>query len=648
MRKEGIQERCNGFVNVAVVLVLTCVVFGVVRMLLMSRILEWGIIYDNIDSLPLMLYNALRYDLQVGAYVVIPLFVLALVRLFVGGRFDLFCSTFANIYVPIIIVLIMLLGVSDVHFYANFNQHFNIVAFDFLDENPLVLLEGIMKEAPFLLIAVGIVIAVVLSVYGVKVLRRLIGKMRGSVVKAWIFTVLMILLVPIFIRGSLGTFPLRSEDVYVSSSNAINDCVPNGVFMLKKAWSEKKKQFALQTEEEILRLAGMKDEREAIEILAGGKEDVMSVEDIMYITTKDTVIAEGYNVVLILTESWSNVLIDYETLLGADLLCGMRKHFEEDYLFRNFVSAANGTIDAVEFMTVNAIHPRLFTSRYRTCEYPTANAKIWHDAGYETSFVSGIEISWRNLMEVLPKQSFDNVIGKYEFLKMFPNAECNTTWGVYDHEMLSYINSIINTDGKPHFVMALTSTSHTPFEFPDNHVFPEINITDKSREYFATDDDVTIEYLKGYQYENKALSDFLDKFKTSEAAKNTIVVITGDHNIRQILSYKDEEQWRKYSVPLYIYVPRELRGSIDYDATRYGSHHDIIPTLAELTVARGKYFNTGENLFDNTLSGVHYGVNRETIIAPLESDKGDITRHVAAREALTKIYFQRLWNSRID
>lgn len=199
MRKEGIQERCNGFVNVAVVLVLTCVVFGVVRMLLMSRILEWGIICDNIDSLPLMLYNALRYDLQVGAYVVIPLFVLALVRLFVGGKFELFCSTFANIYVPIIIVLIMLLGVSDVHFYANFNQHFNIVAFDFLDENPLVLLEGIMKEAPFLLIAVGIVIAVVLSVYGVKVLRRLVGKMRGSVVKAWIFTVLMILLVPIFI-----------------------------------------------------------------------------------------------------------------------------------------------------------------------------------------------------------------------------------------------------------------------------------------------------------------------------------------------------------------------------------------------------------------------------------------------------------------
>lgn len=89
MRKEGIQERCNGFVNVAVVLVLTCVVFGVVRMLLMSRILEWDIICDNIDSLPLMLYNALRYDLQVGAYVVIPLFVLALVRLFVGGKFDL-------------------------------------------------------------------------------------------------------------------------------------------------------------------------------------------------------------------------------------------------------------------------------------------------------------------------------------------------------------------------------------------------------------------------------------------------------------------------------------------------------------------------------------------------------------------------------
>lgn len=558
MRKEGIQERCNGFVNVAVVLVLTCVVFGVVRMLLMSRILEWGIICDNIDSLPLMLYNALRYDLQVGAYVAIPLFVLALVRLFVGGKFDLFCSIFAKIYVPIIIVLIMLLGVSDVHFYANFNQHFNIVAFDFLDENPLVLLEGIMKEAPFLLIAVGIVIAVVLSVYGVKVLRRLVGKMRGSVVKAWIFTVLMILLVPIFIRGSFGTFPLRSEDVYVSSSNAINDCVPNGVFMLKKAWSEKKKQFVIQSEVAILQEYGFESEADAINVLYDVRSDSTdnrNIEDVMYKMTPKEVVAKGYNVLFIIMESWSNCLMDYETYLGSDLMCGLNKHFSEDYLFRNFVSATNGTIDAVEFFTVNTEHQHLFTSRFRTMEYPTATAKLWQDAGYETSFVSGIEISWRNLMEVLPNQGFDRVMGKYEILKERPNVECNKTWGVYDHEMLSYLKEYLNENDCPKFVMALTSTSHTPFEFPDNYQLPDIKLSESTRDLFATSDDVTLEYLKGYQYENMALCRFLNDFKVSHAAENTIVVVTGDHNIRQILAYNDKkDQWKKYAVPLYIYI----------------------------------------------------------------------------------------------
>jgi phosphoglycerol transferase MdoB-like AlkP superfamily enzyme len=336
--------------------------------------------------------------------------------------------------------------------------------------------------------------------------------------------------------------------------------------------------------------------------------------------------------------------MDYETYLGSDLMCGLNKHFSEDYLFRNFVSATNGTIDAVEFFTVNTEHQHLFTSRFRTMEYPTATAKLWQDAGYETSFVSGIEISWRNLMEVLPNQGFDRVMGKYEILKERPNVECNKTWGVYDHEMLSYLKEYLNENDCPKFVMALTSTSHTPFEFPDNYQLPDIKLSESTRDLFATSDDVTLEYLKGYQYENKALSDFLDKFKASEAAKNTIVVITGDHNIRQILSYKDEEQWRKYSVPLYMYLPDNLRDKVYYDSFRYGGHHDIIPTVASMTIAGATYFNTGSNLFDDDNGYPYHGANREMIISK-EEKADEVKRFVSARRALTKIYFQRLWRS---
>jgi phosphoglycerol transferase MdoB-like AlkP superfamily enzyme len=396
----------------------------------------------------------------------------------------------------------------------------------------------------------------------------------------------------------------------------------------------------------ILQEYGFESEADAINVLYDVRSDSTdnrNIEDVMYEMTPKEVVAKGYNVLFIIMESWSNCLMDYETYLGSDLMCGLNKHFSEDYLFRNFVSATNGTIDAVETFTINAQHPRIFTSSYRTYQYPTATAKVWHDAGYETSFLSGIEISWRNLMEVLPKQNFDRVIGKYELLNERPEAECNTTWGVYDHELFSYLNDYINTDGAPKFVMALTSTSHTPFEFPTSFALPEIAADKLSSDNFATSEDITLEYLKGYQYENMALSRFLDNFKVSEAADSTVVVITGDHNIRQILSYRNEEPWQKYSVPLYIYLPEQLRERVSYDPSRYGSHYDIVPTLATLTVPDGTYFNTGHNLLDTAKTYPWHGVNREVVIAPPTADKTQIERIVGARKALTKIYFQRLW-----
>lgn len=648
MQKSIFAERYRGMAEVLTLMLLVSLALGSVRVILMCRILEWSMLMEHVSSVPLMLYNALRYDMQVGAYAVLPLFLIAVVQLFVGVKMNTLIARVAKVYSPFVVVLVALVGMSDNHFYQNFSQHFNIVAFDFFDENPIVLLKGIIEEAPILLLLVCFAVSVVVAVYGRKLILRVIERFCSRMTRTVVFIVITTLLVPVCVRGNLGTFPLRAEDIYVSSSAAVNDCVPNGIFMLKKAWSEKKKQFKLETEQSILNSEHFSSADEALDVLRALDADTLNgeLQDVMFVRTPADVVAKGYNVVLIIVESWSNLLIDYEKSLDADLLCGLRKHFDADYLFRNFVSATNGTIDAVETFTINSQPPRIFTSSYRTYQYPTATAKVWHDAGYETSFLSGIEISWRNLMEVLPKQNFDRVIGKYELLNERPEAECNTTWGVYDHELFSYLNDYINTDGAPKFVMALTSTSHTPFEFPTSFALPEIAADKLSSDNFATSEDITLEYLKGYQYENMALSRFLDNFKVSEAADSTIVVITGDHNIRQILSYRNEEPWQKYSVPLYIYLPEQLRERVSYDPSRYGSHYDIVPTLATLTVPDGTYFNTGHNLLDTAQTYPWHGVNREVVIAPPTADKTQIERIVGARKALTKIYFQRLWTTK--
>lgn len=605
---------------------------------------------DNAKSLPLLILNAFRFDLQVATYIMLPSLLLFVLQIFFnGGGYCAFRAKFNRIYTVFIAVLSFIVGISDNQFYLNFKSHFNIVAFDFFDEEPAVLIKGIVDEAPMLLLVSGIVVLSLVSLWAQRRLARLSDKVtrKSSFI---ILLVVFVLLIPSGIRASYGTFTLRYEDVYVSPSMQLNDCVPNAIYMLRKAYSEKKKQFALEDEASIARKYGFDSVSDIFSARKAEKgylpTDSVPIENLMF-TVTDTAPMPDYNVVLIVAESWSNRLIEYDSAYGVDLLCGMRRHLSEDIVFRNFISATNGTIDAVESFTVNSAHEHLFTSKYRNIEYPCASARMFLQNGYETSFVSGIEIAWRNLMEVLPHQGFQSVVGKYELLKERPYAECNKTWGVYDHEMLDYVfDKLSEKSDKPRFIMALTSTSHTPFEFPENYTLPEIDFAKYPQGAFCIDKKIAINYLKGFQYESKALGNFMSKIKNSDLASNTIVMITGDHNVRLILPYDGiDEKWR-YSVPLYVYIPQSDRQSVHIDTSRYGSHHDIMPTLASLTLSSAEYFDGGQNLFADSLPGGTYGINVKYEFFSADADSALMRKKIDAQQSLKKIYFQRLFQNR--
>lgn len=602
---------------------------------------------DNAKSLPLLILNAFRFDLQVATYFTLPAFMLFLLQVFINGdRYCAFRAKFNRIYTVFISVIIFIIGISDNQFYLNFKSHFNVVAFDFFDEEPAVLIKGIADEAPMLLLVLGIAILSFVSLWAQRRLARLSDKVTGKIGYI-VLLVIFIILIPSGMRGSYGTFTLRYEDVYVSPSMQLNDCVPNALFMLRKAYSEKRKQFALDDESTIAKQYGFDSVSDIFSARKAEKgylpTDSVPIEKLMFGTT-GTAPMPNYNVVLIVTESWSNRLVEYDSIYGVDLLCGMRRHLSEDIVFRNFISAQNATIDAVETFTVNSMHEHLFTSKYRNIEYPCASARMFLQNGYETSFISGIEIAWRNLMEVLPHQGFQNVVGKFELLKERPNAECNKTWGVYDHEMLDYVFSkLTEKSDKPRFIMALTSTSHTPFEFPQDYPLPQIDFGRFPQGAFSVDEKIVGNYLKGFQYESQALGEFMSKIKNSDLAYNTVVMITGDHNIRLILPYDGiDEKWR-YSVPLYVYIPQSDRQSVNIDTSRYGSHHDIMPTIANLTLSNAEYFDDGQNLFADSLPNGAYGINAKYEFISPDADSAFMRKRIDVQQSLKKIYFQRLF-----
>lgn len=644
MTSESRRQVASAFMNVVASMLVCIMAEAIVRIVFIIKFAQWEAFADNVSSLPLFLLNALRYDAQAAAYASLPVVVAAVV---VCVRQSMYGSEarFGRAWTSIAATLLGLLGLADVHYYNNFGRHFDIVVFDFFDEEPGTLIKGIIDEAPLLAMAVGAGVVFALAWFVSGWLYRLSWRISG-LLKPVVAGIVVTVVASVAMRGSLGTFTLRIEDVYVSTSPMMNDCVPSAAFMMKNAWSEKKKQFKIDSDEAILRNAGFGSEQEAVEAWTGKREDVGKTADSALVgRTSVEGDYKGYDVVLIVCESWGRKLMEYDKRYGIDLLCSMRRHLEDGLLWEDFVAATMGTIDAVEALTTGCPYQRFFTSRYRDVELPYSTARLWKDAGYSTRFVSGIEISWRNLAEVLPHQGFESVTGKFEILRENPNAEVNHTWGVYDHAMLAYLLDKLNEprgEGeKPRFFMALTSTNHTPFEFPEDVELPDLQVPEADGAFAIDDKKVIYDYLRGYQYTSECLGQFMTALKASEAGRRTIVAITGDHNTRLVLPYGEgeDEKW-KYGVPFYLYVPNAKEAWCGM-TSRFGSQEDIVPTLANLTLAGRKYLATGQNLLADTLREPTFGVNVNHVIVSDEARRGEVERRVRAMEALKRLWYKR-------
>ena len=106
---------------------------------------------------------------------------------------------------------------------------------------------------------------------------------------------------------------------------------------------------------------------------------------------------------------------------------------------------------------------------------------------------------------------------------------------------------------------------------------------------------------------------FLDKLKKSKYKDNTIVVVTADNNtIDGIMKYDNNQVLNSKNIPLYFYLPKDLKEKLDIDTKVAGSHKDIFPTLYNLTLSNQNYISIGTNLFDETLN--HYGFNGSLVV----------------------------------
>ena len=640
------------------------VILLLVRICFAVAFVPMSVISSNLAVFPRLLFNLLRFDVQVICYVLLLPTVLTFIFAVLRKPWtDHVLSRFRLIYFSIVSVLLLIISGIDMGFYANFNSHINLTFFDFFNEGPMSLIQTVWEEyhcvyeaIAFLLITLPVLLLIrkielsnlssrrsVQSSYGRKSSRR-------NSINLLLIILLYIVFLAIGLRGSVWRFPLQIEDTFVSNQKTLNDLVPNAVYMLKKAYKEKRNAFKMENTSDLLKQYKFKSLQEALDIYTGGKVRVVkndtltALQHALFARVGDSLKQRQPNIVIIYSESWSNYLFNLQQK-DAEMYFGLERHFKEDLLFRNFQSVQNGTVASLENLFVSTPFPRFFASAYRFKPLSTSIALPFKASNYTTTFMSGMDAAWENCAEALVHQQFDAIYDKFFLLKDYPHATYNSI-GVYDEYLFQALLDKLNKPSKKRqMITVMTTTNHPPFEFPKDLKLPPLPDSFYGKKCFAEHNRKVLDkYLTGFRYYNKALNDFLNRFKASAAAKNTILVITGDHNVRVILNYDAIDKRYEHSVPLYVYLPPYLRKEAYSKLTnRWGSHDDILATLAPFAFRNTKYFKMGKNLLDTSVSdSTYYSANVDQIEA-IPSYQKKAERLTAARNFLRLVYFAKLF-----
>lgn len=393
----------------------------------------------------------------------------------------------------------VLLDLINIEFYRFYGSPISAVIFGLFQDDTKAVVTQILQDYPVLrylgILAAGTLLPLIAA-------RIVPAGSRLLTVRNGLFGALVLsLLLGVAMRGSLGTFPLRLQNLSVSPHLFINQCTQNGAVALYEAW---KGQKALD-------------------------------------------FGDGPLAVLAIMEAMGRDEFEAHDPERNDMLGNLARELDDAIIFRNALTAAPGTFPAVEAILFDSPYSPLSQSRYGHLPYPFSKVLPFREAGYRVVFLTGGDASWRGINETLPLHGFDAVFGAADIRKVFPEADYGT-WGVGDEWMFRYAERLLReADGKrePILLVMLSTTNHGPHHVPDGRpsapvdpdALPAVVIRDKTREEFVSQ-------MQTYQYAANWLGWFVGAVRQNGLLSRTLIATTGDHNAR--FSYPARGAWHHH------------------------------------------------------------------------------------------------------
>ena len=257
---------------------------------------------------------------------------------------------------------------------------------------------------------------------------------------------------------------------------------------------------------------------------------------------KYTGMFEGKNVIMMHLESMMTFFVDLK-INGVEITPNLNKLTKEGLYFSNFYPEISvGTSSDTEFTVNTSLLPvssgTVFVSYYNR-EYVSLE-KLLSDKGYYTFSMHGNKASMWNRNKMHPSLGYKDMYfeDKYDIDEV-------VGLGLSDHSFYNQIMPIltdIENKNTNYMGTIITLSNHTPFN--DLEHYPELDLTYKTtklNEETGVEEEVVYDYLEGTKlgnyiksahYADVALGEFFDSINNSDAMKNTVFVMYGDHDAK--------------------------------------------------------------------------------------------------------------------
>jgi phosphoglycerol transferase MdoB-like AlkP superfamily enzyme len=517
-------------------------------------------------TLTTFLYG-LRLDASFSAYLSLIPFLLITVTLFTNS------NRVGNIikwYSNLLLIVLSLLLIIDSSLYGSWGVRLDTTLFTYIN-TPEVMIASVSASQMIF----GILFWCIISFVFIKIFNVIINKNTCVLHPGkWIqlpalLVITASLIIPL--RGGLQTIPVNQSNVYFSDTMFANHAAINFIWNFSNSLthvSDRKNPYAFYKHKKAVQII----QKNRSPLLPVGKDSILNIEK--------------PNVILIIWESLTAKVVGS---LGGEpkVTKHLNRLSKEGILFTNFYANGDRTDKGIPAI-LSGYYPQPSTSIMKmpnkTRSLPMLPQKMI-DLGYHTSFYHGGDLNFGNMNTYLRNAGITEFVDGDDFDK----KDWNSKWGAHDHVFMKRFSDDLEKKQKePFFKIALTLTSHEPYEIVGNYKFG--NDTEENK------------FRSAHAYTDKVIGDFIENAKKQDWYKNTLIVILADHGHRSPAHKGAFNSPEKFKIPM-LWLGGALHKK-GIKITNISSQIDLSYTLLALLKGNNSEFKFSKNIFNS--SEKHY------------------------------------------